>query len=145
MKGKKTDVEFLSNFIVQCAKENKNSTNDFILEARSKILDIDNKISELENLKILRSKYVDIISTFEKTDKSKDIELLDFFKVSNIEIAKFICKKLNNSIEIIELFNTYNEKDIMKCINELINLRIIFKMDRIILRGIKYKTYEKLY
>ena len=67
MKGKKVDNEFLSKFINECLNENINSSNDIVNLAKDKILSIDNKIKEVENLKLLRSKLLDVIYTFDKS------------------------------------------------------------------------------
>jgi hypothetical protein len=75
MKGKKVDTEFLSYFISECIKKNKVITEDIIQEAKEEITNIDSKIKEVEKLKILRSKLIDVIHTFEKPAKSNKNEI----------------------------------------------------------------------
>lgn len=65
MKGKKIDKEFVSDFIKECIKNNKITPSEFISEARFQISEIDNKIIEVVKLKPLRSKLLDVISSFE--------------------------------------------------------------------------------
>jgi hypothetical protein len=69
MKGIKIDNEFVSTFIEACVKAGNATPSQIILEARSQLNLIDEKIKEVEILKKNRSKILGVISTLEKIFK----------------------------------------------------------------------------
>lgn len=148
MRGKKTDTEFLSSFITQCVMQNKNSSEQIIEEAKSQISDIDQKIQEVEKLKIVRSKLLGVIDSFEKpnkNDKHNEVKILSFFKIQNPTICKYICNSLKNSnIKINGLQDPkYNQADIMFSVKQLIEHKVIYKTGDVLLRGDMFQEYMK--
>ncbi len=148
MKGKKSDPNFLSQFIIDCVSMGKSSSEDMLEHAKKQIQDIDFKIKEVENLKPLRSKLLDVISVFEKTEEtnlSKDCKLLLYFKIQNPEICKFVCDLVKDSPFKISkiVHSTFSEQDIIFCIKELLENKVLYKSNDHILRGEAYYDYIK--
>lgn len=134
MKGKKIDNEFLSEFISNCIKKGLFSSEEIVGLAQSKITDIDLKIREVESLKLLRSKLLDVITAFKKTNKDKkdDNELLSFYKIQNAQISKLICDNVKNKLNIINMIydtKQFSTTDIIFCIKQLLENKIILKTE----------------
>lgn len=148
MRGKKTDVDFVSNFIVECAQDNKNSPDQIIQEAKRKIEEIDVQIQKIEQLKVTRSKLLDVVCTFGENKKTnKDSEKsLELFQIKNHHICKYICDQLNNKpVKVEEIKNSkYIAQDILFCIKQLIEYKVLSKTGNILLRGDKFEEYKKL-
>ncbi len=145
MRGRKTDSEFLINFINDCIKENKNSSEDITNKAKSKVLDIDNKIKEVESLRLVRGNLLDVIAAFEKPVKQnevKDIRNLSFLNLKKMNICKFICQNIMN--DNLDFKNElYSEYDLMFCIKQLISYNILCKTNNNIMRGEMFDEYVK--
>lgn len=60
MRGKKSDKEYISNFIETSVKNGKTSLEEMLEDVYDKISSIDSKIREVESLKIERSKLLDV-------------------------------------------------------------------------------------
>jgi hypothetical protein len=147
MRGKKIDSEFLSNFITDCIGNGKSTTDDILLEARNQIAEIDEKIIEVERLKIIRSKLLDVVIAFggNNKQKSEDYKLLNLFNISNIHICKFICDNLKDSaVQIEALYNHgYSIEDIIFCIKQLIEHKVVSRAGNFLLRGESFNMYTK--
>ncbi len=148
MRGRKIDSEFLSQFITDCISNNKTSTDDIISCAKIQIESIDNKIKEVEELRLKRSKLLDVVLTFEKTDNSRKVhesKILLFFKIQNSHICKFICDNMKESaIKLESLYNRgYSIQDIVFCVKQLIEHKVISKAGDYLLRGELFKEYLK--
>jgi len=148
MRGRKIDSEFLSQFITECISNNKTSTDQIIDCARTQIESIDQKIKEVERLRLKRSKLLDVILTFEKSDntrKSNESKVLSFFKIQNPHICKFICDNMKESaIKLESLYNRgYSIQDIVFCIKQLIEHKVISKAGDYLLRGELFQEYLK--
>jgi L-cysteine desulfidase len=78
MKGKKKDHEFISQFIQQSAQQGCTTPIAILAKAKKSVEQIDQEIRAMVDKKILRSKLLDVIETFETkvSDKSYDRELL---------------------------------------------------------------------
>lgn len=148
MRGKKVDTEFLSNFIKKCADENKCSPDQILQEAKDQIYKIDNKIREVESLKINRSKLIDVINAFDKQEKvTPDIaKSLPLFNIKNGHICKFICDLLKcNNIKFESIYtDNFNTHDILFCVKQLIENKIISKVGDYLLQGSRYDEYVKI-
>ena len=145
MRGKKVDNDFLSAFIAECAAEGKCSTTEIISEAKTLISEIDDKIKEVEKLKIKRSKLLDVINMFEIKikDNKEEIKALPYFNIKNQNICKFICDSLQLSglkIDTIKS-NIYSSNDILFCIKQLLEHKIIYRTGDCLLRGNKFNEY----
>lgn len=147
MKGKKIDTIFLSKFISECIKNNIVSSDDMIKLAKNKISSIDTQIKKIENLKILRSKLLDIVLTFEDPEKylKKDAMILSFYMIKNRDICEFICQSIkNNKININNLYNDRHSRiDIIFSIKRLIENKIISKENDIISKDVMFDNYYK--
>jgi len=146
MRGRKIDSEFLSNFIAECVSKNKITQKDIALEAKSKISEIDTKIQEVETLKKIRSKLLDVVFTFDDIKKSSknDIGILPFFKINNLHICKFICDLiLKDHCKITDLKNndTYKNSDIIFCIKQLIKYNIILRINDNFTKGKEFDNF----
>ncbi len=67
MRGKKSDKEYISNFIENSVKCGKTSLEDILEDVTNKISSIDLKIKEVEALKLERSKLLDVREFLGKT------------------------------------------------------------------------------
>lgn len=147
MRGKKIDSEFLSNFITKCVQMNKISPEEIVMEAKSKITSIDNQIREVEYLRNVRSKLLSVIETFDKTKSSKkeEIKILNFFKIHDQKLCKFICQQLKyKNISIEDLYcKEYLKQDILFGIKQLLEQKIIVKLDDSLIKGELFDSYIK--
>lgn len=146
MRGKKKDSEFLSDFIVQCVNSGKNSPEDIVVEAKARINQIDMKIQEVERLKVSRSKLLDVIESFEKEEKvsaSYEAKILSLFNIQYPIICKRICDHLKTSNILIKEINEFPTQDIVFCVKQLLELKIISKIGDCLLRGEMFDDYLK--
>lgn len=147
MKGKKVDNEFLSNFISEAVQLGLITPEEISTYAKSLIQNIDEEIKNVEKRKVFRSKLIDVVNTFDKTKSSKleEVKILSFFKIQNIPICKAICHKVKNEVTTIEELSemSYPVPDILFCIKQLIEHKIISKSGAHILRGEMFEEYLK--
>lgn len=147
MRGKKADPEFLSNFITKCIGINKTSQEEIVQTAKQEINIIDQKIIEVEKLKLLRSKLLDVISVFEKTEitHKEEAKILSFFRLQHPKICKYICDLLKKeSIKIDRVYiNEFPKSDIMFCVKQLQEYKVISKVGDYLIRGYKFDDYIK--
>jgi len=149
MKGKKVDTEFLSAFIESCIAKNIITTEDILNEARTQVESIDKKIIEAEKLKIVRSKILDVITTFDVSknpNKINDSKILPLYNISNPHICKFICEKIKNGpVKVISVINDkFVKQDIMFSIKQLLETKVIIRTGELLSRGEMYHNYMKL-
>ncbi len=147
MRGKKVDSEFLSEFISTCVKRGMQTPLEIAAHARSIVEEIDEEIKAVEKRKTIRSKLLDVISTFDKPIKTSNIEevrALSFFKIQNPAICKHICDALKKSSCTIEvLTTTHSTEDIMFCIKQLLEHKVIHRSGNLFLRGDMFDEYLK--
>lgn len=147
MRGKKTDSEFLSSFISECVQKGMETTSDIVTHARSMIKDIDQEIQRVERQKVVRSKLLDVIATFDsssKTSKSSEVRALSFFKIQNPIICKHICDILKKKPTEMEGFlGKFPKEEIIFCIKQLIEHKVIHKSNNVFLRGDAFEDYNK--
>jgi len=74
MRGKNFDVGFISEFVQECCSENKTSPKDISSEARIRLDRIDSELRRIEELKLKRSKLLDVISSFNVEEETTDNE-----------------------------------------------------------------------
>jgi hypothetical protein len=147
MRGKKTDPDFLSNFINKCVALNKTSQQEIVQAAHQEINEIDLKIIEVEKLKLIRSKLLDVVSVFEKEVPShkEEAKILSFFNIQHPNICKYICDVLKkgtlnmNKLQLIE----FSKSDIVYCVKQLQEYKVIAKTGEYLIRGIKFDDYMK--
>lgn len=147
MRGKKVDTNFLSQFLSDCLSRNITEQENIVERAKSKIAEIDEQIKEAEKLKVIRSKLLDVVSTFEKTTPSRkeEIRILSFFKIQKPEVCKFICHQLKDeNIEINSLYGQfYPVADVIFCVKQLQEHRIVSRMGDVLVQGEMYNDYVK--
>lgn len=149
MKGKKSDPEFLSQFISDSISKNILSTEDMVKLAKSQIEDIDKKIKEVEDLKKIRSKLLDVIDCFDKELKDKNLlntsEDICLFDIKNQHISKFICDSVkHDNVNIKCLIHKYSVDDFFFTVKELVKNKVLFKIGDTILKGEKFDRYVNL-
>lgn len=145
MRGKKVDTDFLSQFISQCVGKNIFTQDDIVKQAKSEISNIDEQIKKVEKLKVVRSKLLDVVSTFEKKHSShkEEIKALSFFQMQKPDICQYICRYLKNeNISIETLYSgRYPVADIIFCVKQLIEHKIVSKTGDILIRGDAFDEY----
>lgn len=67
MRGKKSNKEFISNYIENCVENGIDSLDDIYMTVNNKIIIIDNKIKEVEQLKKQRTDLLDVKEFLRKT------------------------------------------------------------------------------
>lgn len=149
MRGKKVDSEFVSDFISECVQQGIDTPEGIVNVAQNNIIKIDEEIRRIEYQKIRRSKLLDVVAAFEKpnkTHKPEEIKALSFFKIQNQHICKFICDSLkNNVIDITEITSSskYTLPDVLYCVKQLIEYKVISKSGTHLLRGEQFDEYLK--
>lgn len=148
MRGKKKDSEFLSNFITDCVRNHKDCPDDIVAEAKARVARIDQQIQEVEKQKIIRSKLLDVICTFEQPTKSSHIEeikALSFFKIQYPAICNRICDLLKqNNVSIDWICDEFSPKqDVIFCIKQLLEFKIVSKTGGCLLRGELFDEYSE--
>ena len=152
MKGKKINTEFVTNFINNCIIDGKISSNEIVSLAKESIANIDNKLKEINNLKINRSNLLDVISSFETpSNKSNidDIKKLSYYKIGDLNCCKYICNKIENKNMDInqicyDLSDLFSKSEIIFNIKQLVCNKILHKINEVVLRGDNYEDYMKV-
>ena len=142
MSGHKLDIEFVSEFISESIENGSTSDESILERAKLELKQIDNKIIEVERLKVRRSKILDVISTFDKQNKQKDNKAISLYNISNVNVSRLICLKVNSSLEkLLEL--KVNKEDLIFTIKQLIDNKILIKENNRFIKGEMYDTYIK--
>lgn len=147
MKGKKIDTQFLSQFIAQCIDNDLVNQEDIVRKARLEISGIDDQIKKVEKLKIVRSKLLDVISVFDKqkTSHKEEIKILSFFQMQNPDVCQNICHQLQDeNLKIEDLYlGQYPVADIIFCVKQLIEHKIIAKVGNVLVKSDLFSEYIK--
>lgn len=147
MRGRKTDSEFISEFITSCVRSGYDTPDVIVQQASQQINSIDEEIKRVEKLKVTRAKLLDVIATFDrssKQSKSEEARILCFFKIQQPQICKFICDRVKDGVITIEnLGSKYPAQDIMFCVKQLIEHKIVAKTGSHLLRGESFEDYLK--
>jgi hypothetical protein len=149
MRGRKVDSEFVSEFISQCVQFQIDTLEGIVKAAQKGIAEIDAEIRHLERQKIRRSKLLDVVSAFEKPSKTHnpdDIKALSFFKIQNQHICKLICDSLKiNVVDIVSITSSskHTLSDILFCVKQLTEHKVISKSGTHLLRGEQFDEYLK--
>lgn len=149
MKGKKVDRDFLNSFMNECLKNGISSSQDMALAAKNKIEIIDYRIREIEELKTLRCKLLDVVFSFEKAEKQiskEEQEALLFHKINNSAISKSICKLLiefNNELPLKELEGRIKKSkhDIYFCVKQMIDIDVCYRDGNNLSKGKLFDEY----
>lgn len=145
MRGRKSDSVFISDFIANCVQSGHDTAEAIVRQAKRNINSIDAEILRVEKLKAERAKLLDVIATFEKVNKpsrSEEARILSFFKIQQPKICKFICDCMKGGVVAIEhLDGQYPTPDIMFCIKQLLEHKVITKSGSHLLRGEAFDDY----
>lgn len=145
MRGKKVDNEFVSDFITNCIKSGIDTPESILAAAQTEINEIDKLIRKVEDKKKRRAKLLDVASSFEKpkVDKS-EAKVLSFFKIENPHICYFICQSLKKGpFNLNEVKSEYQMLDIIFCVKQLIEHKIVSKSGPFLLRASEFESYMK--
>ncbi len=148
MKGKKVDRDFLNNFMNECLKNGISSSEGMTQLAKNQIESIDYKIKEIEDMKSLRCKLLDVVSSFEKKDKQisdGDHNILLFYKIYDVNISKNICKMLIDNGELPLKFLEDNirkpKHDVYFCVKQMIAIGVLNKQKNSLTKGCLFDKY----
>lgn len=148
MRGKKSDREFVADFISESIQRGIQTPEEIVNEAKKQIASIEEEIKAVEAKKVLRSKLIDVILTFEKQAKetSQDAKLLSFFKLDYPSSCKFICDIVKKQpIEIGQQFQLMgsSERDphMRHSVKQLLECKVLFRVGNQISRGERFDEY----
>lgn len=127
MRGKKSNNEFVSGFIVKCCESNIFTPDDIIKEAEKEISIIDEQLRKLNELKKRKSGLLDVLNMFEKKE-NLDLQV-KFHSISNRIIAKQICENLPYT-------GTH------ACVHELLSIKVLNKSNGKIIAGENYNQFK---
>jgi hypothetical protein len=147
MRGRKTDSVFISDFIAGCVQSGYDTAEAIVQQAKNSISSIDEEIQRVEKLKLNRAKLLDVVATFEKASKpsrSEEARILSFFKIQHPQICKYICDCLKSGVVAVEnLGKKYPHQELMYCIKQLIEYKVIAKSGSHLLRGEVFDDYMR--
>lgn len=149
MRGKKTDTEFVSSFIEESIKSGLTTTEDFLDRAKSMVSSIDEEIKKVEKQKIVRSKLLDVIATFETPNKNKkqeEAKILSFYQIEYPQVCRAICRSLQRGALTIEQLMedkelSINSSNVVFCLKQLMEHKVISKVGNHFLRSDKFDLY----
>lgn len=144
MRGRKIDSKFVGEFITECVESGKTNADEFIHEAKLRIENIDQKILEVEKLKLIRSKLIDVILTFDNSvkDKSDEKEMLHFFelKVPNICI-KIAYLVSSSKLKIKDIVMDHSKEDIYFAVKQLLEYDILNLENEYLVPSVRFKEF----
>lgn len=125
MRGRKLDQDFISEYIAICAEKGIDNFESILNNAKKEINDIDLKLKQINNLKLLRKKLSDV-NIFLENDCKK--EKITFFDIKNknlsCKIIRLFEKEYINNI-ILSQFLLEEKQEIYFCVKELVLNRVI--------------------
>lgn len=134
MRGRRSDPEFIANFIQNCVGENKVTSEQILNEANLKIKEIDSEIIRVELLKKQRSKILDVIEMFsKKIMTSSDKSALDFYLLSNIKKAYELVIKCDF------------DKSNACLLKELQNINVLRRENNQLIHGARFREFVDFY
>jgi hypothetical protein len=148
MRGKKSDQAFVAEFISECIQHGIETPEEIIGDAKKKIEQIDQEIRAIEAKKILRSKLIDVILTFEKQTKStsEDAKFLSFFKLEYPLMCKFVCdivKKgpITVGEKLMPLGAGESDPTMKFSIKQLLECKVLSRIENKVDRGERFDEY----
>lgn len=148
MRGKKADPVFISQFIQESVQLGVFTPDQIVLRAKNMIDQIDEEIKAMEAKKLIRSKLLDVISSFEKQakDKTEDAKVLPLFGLEYPHMCKFLCEIVKERpIEIgekLQPLGTGDPDPTMKfSIKQLLERKVFARVGKTITRGEKFDEY----
>lgn len=148
MKGRKIDSEFISEYISNCIRMNICSSEQIIAQVKKEVNDIDEKIKEVNRLKLLRGKLQDVISAFEKEqkiDNKEEKDTLSFFSIKDHNLCKKICDMIDASPTGLAKFSNvfFKEEDVIFAIKQMLECKILRRKVTHIFKGDNFDHYKK--
>jgi len=148
MRGKKSDPIFVSEFIRQSVLLGYESQEDIAGRARQRIQEIEDQIRKVEELRLERSKLLDVVAALDrpKVDKSEDAKLLPFFKLEYPNKCQFVCNIVKTQpIEVGEkgqVLGCGDPDPPMKfAIKQLIECKVLARVGNHVIRGDRFDDY----
>jgi hypothetical protein len=145
MKGKKANIEFVSQFMSECVKRGISTPEAIVSEAKIQLEELERKIKEAENWKIARSDILDVVESFEKGGKKipDGAENLDLFQIEQPEICRFICGIVKMEPIMMSSLNSthYDVQDMIFCVKQLVQFGVLNKSGDVLLRGDRFGDY----
>lgn len=145
MRGKKVDINFVSEYISNCAQNNivgANAISDKVLE---EISHIDTQIKAVEDLKKRRSKLLDVITTLNKETKNKSgSDVIEFYRLSSISISANIISMMKGRALSLDTFEDYPEKEqdkIFLAVKEMLKIGILVRAEDDIKAGDRFDEF----
>ncbi len=141
MKGKKSDPEFVAEFIKESVELGLFSSDDIVGRAQKHIEAIDQMIKLVEESKKKRAKLLDVISAFEnhKKDKVEEMKLLSFFSLEDRPTCKFICDMVK--LQPLSADERQLDPDARFAIKQLLEAKILLRVKDSIERGERFDEY----
>lgn len=146
MRGKKSDPKFISKYISTLVAGGITSSDDILQAAKDEVSSIDSKIKEMEDLKVRRTKLLDVISSFEKKSLPQDNgRSLPLYTLEYPQLCKLICDTVavKNNVSVGEWEVDQNSTFIF-CLKQLLTHKILSRCDDTISRGERFEEYAKL-
>ena len=140
MKGKKTDFNFITEYINKCLEANISTNESIVNKAKEEISIIDDKIKEIELLKKKRCQLIDVVNFLDVKHKKDNISL-KYYNLHNQHICKYICDSIKEKSVEISSLKEYDISDIFFSIKQLIELKILVKNKDCIMHGDMYHDY----
>lgn len=148
MRGKKSDSAFVTVYIQESVLAGCNNPITIADRAKKRIQEIDEQIRKVEELKLERSKLLDVVFSFEKVEKNKtgEARVLSFFKLNYPDICKFLCQIIQNGpIDIGSNFQSLGSGDpnphMKFSIKQMIECRILSRVGDTVIRGDRFDEY----
>jgi hypothetical protein len=145
MKGKKIDNTFVANFISESVSNGKFTTNEIVNSAKNQIKEIDQKIIEVENLKKIRSKLLDVIIVFDRNYRQKaaiDNNLINFYQIKDKNLASSLCEKVFIKNNLIDFKKNFPSTEEIQCMKQLLEFNILQKTEDIIKAGENFHQFK---
>ncbi len=146
MKGKKTDKDFVAEFIMDCAKKGLFNLDNVLDMAQKEIEDIDNVIRNIVSLKIRRNKLLDVLDSLKKTNKAPNADklILSFYQVKNLQLARVICQDLetDKTLQCLYTLNHASQHDIHLTVKELCEIKVLMNKDKKIVPAPNFKAFQ---
>jgi hypothetical protein len=143
VRGKKSDPVFVSQFISDCVKQGLTTPKEIVQAAKNEIEDIDNQIKEVEKLKVIRSKLLDVLNNFDQP-KAKVVEdiLLPLFNLQHPGLCKYLCDMVKEGDISMKTVDD-GDADVKFCFKQLLEHKILARIDDRIIRGDRFGEYMR--
>lgn len=147
MRGKKSDSEFVAQFITESIRQGIETPEQIVQRAKDQIAKIDEEIKAIEAKKIRRSKLLDVILNFEKIakDKTEEARLLPFFTLEYPEKCKEICIIMKDAKSLPIDWATHGTGDAatVYCFKQMLERRLIERKGNTLVPGERFEEYMK--